>query len=159
MRTPANVARHPIHPMLVPIPIGLWIFALICDLVWVFGSGGDAWRTVAFYNMVAGVIGALIAAIPGLIDLLSLPAGPRRTAIVHMSLNLTIVALYIVNIVLRYADPERYTLPIWLSVIAVALLGASGWLGGKLVYELGVAVDTGTETTSVSTPAARRVNV
>jgi uncharacterized membrane protein len=137
--------------MLVPIPIGLWIFSLICDLVWAFGSGGDAWRTVAFYNMVAGVIGALIAAIPGLIDLLSLPAGPRRTAIIHMSLNLTIVAIYVVNIVLRYSNPDRYTLPIWLSVIAIALLGTSGWLGGKLVYELGVAVDTADTTARVQT--------
>src|SRR3954469_20549630 len=102
MRTPANAPRHPIHPMLVPIPIGLWLFSLVCDLVYAFGSGGDVWRTVAFYNMVAGVIGALIAAIPGLIDLLSLPAGPKRTAIIHMSLNLTVVALYVVNIVLRY---------------------------------------------------------
>lgn len=158
MRTPANIARHPIHPMLVPIPIGLWIFSLVCDLVWVFGSGGDAWRTVAFYNMVAGVIGALIAAIPGLIDLLSLPTGPRRTAIIHMSLNLTVVALYVVNIVLRYGNPDRYAVPIWLSVIAIALLGASGWLGGKLVYELGVAVDTGTETAGVQTQSARRIN-
>src|SRR4051794_31438065 len=115
MRTPANVARHPIHPMLVPIPIGLWIFSLVCDLVYAFGWGGDVWRTVAFYNMVAGVIGALIAAIPGLIDMLSLPARPKRTAMVHMALNLTIVALYVVNIVVRTGNPDRYTLPLWLS--------------------------------------------
>jgi uncharacterized membrane protein len=145
--------------MLVPIPIGLWLFSLVCDLVYSLGSGDEVWRTVAFYNMVAGIIGALIAAIPGLIDLLSLPAGPRRTAIVHMSLNLTIVALYVVNAVLRYNNPDRYTLGVWLSVIAVALLVASGWLGGKLVYELGVAVDDGAETTArVQTQTTRRVN-
>jgi uncharacterized membrane protein len=160
MRTPANVARHPIHPMLVPIPIGLWIFSLVCDIVYSFGWGGDAWRTVAFYNMVAGVIGALIAAIPGLIDLLSLPAGPKKTAIIHMTLNLTIVALYVINIALRTVKPESYTLAVWLNVIAIALLGASGWLGGKLVYEFGVAVDTGEATTRVQTQgqSARRVN-
>ena len=145
MRTPANVARHPIHPMLVPIPIGLWLFSLVCDVVFVLGWGGDTWRTVAFYNMVAGVIGALVAAIPGLIDMLSLPAGPKRTAIIHMSLNLTIVALYVVNIWLRVVNPEQLRVPLMLSVVAVALLTVSGWLGGKLVYEHGVAVDTSEE--------------
>jgi uncharacterized membrane protein len=145
--------------MLVPIPIGLWIFSLVCDLVYVFGWGGAEWRTVALYNMVAGVIGALIAAIPGLIDLLSLPAGPKKTALIHMTINLTVVALYVVNIVLRVGNPDRITGPVWLSVIAVALLAASGWLGGKLVYELGVAVDTGEEATRVQAQATRRVNV
>jgi uncharacterized membrane protein len=145
MRTPANIAKHPIHPMLVPIPVGLWLFSLVCDLVYMLGWGGDAWRTVAFYNMVAGVIGALMAAIPGLIDMLSLPAGPKRTALVHMSLNLTIVALYLVNIWMRFSNPETLRVPVVLSVIAVSLLVVSGWLGGKMVYEHGVAVDTGQE--------------
>src|SRR3954451_10109294 len=80
MQTPANIARHPIHPMLVPIPIGLWIFSLVCDLVYL-GGGGDQWETVAQYNMVAGVIGALIAALPGVIDMLSLSGTTRKVAL------------------------------------------------------------------------------
>src|SRR5207248_7202313 len=47
MQTPASIARHPIHPMLVPIPIGLWIFSFVCDLVHAFGAQGDAWTTLA----------------------------------------------------------------------------------------------------------------
>ena len=47
-------------------------------------------------------------------------------------------------------NPDRYTVPIWLSVIAIALLGASGWLGGKLVYELGVAVEPGRKQRALS---------
>ena len=141
MRTPASVAGHPIHPMLVPIPIGLWIFSLVCDVVYAAGLGGDVWRTVAFYNMVAGVIGALVAAIPGLIDMLSLPAGPKKTALTHMAINLTIVGLYVVNIFMRTANPEMMRTPFLLSAIAVALLAVSGWLGGKMVYVHGIAVD------------------
>jgi hypothetical protein len=38
MRTPANIAKHPIHPMLIPMPIGLWIFSLVCDLIHAAGS-------------------------------------------------------------------------------------------------------------------------
>jgi uncharacterized membrane protein len=145
MRTPANIARHPIHPMLVPFPIGLWVFSLACDLIYAFGSQNPVWKTVALYTMIGGLIGALCAAIPGLIDLLSLPAGPRSTAILHMSINLVIVALFAVNIWMRVRAPDAgaaSNTPLWLSVVAIGLLLVSGWLGGKLVYESGVAVDT-----------------
>jgi uncharacterized membrane protein len=135
--------------MLVPIPIGLWLFSLICDLVYAYGGGGEQWQTVAFYTMVGGTIGALVAAIPGLIDMLSLPAGPKKTAIIHMSINLTIVGLYVINIFVRLGNPQNLQLPLWLSVIAVALLTVSGWLGGKMVYEQRVAVDTGEDAAAV----------
>jgi uncharacterized membrane protein len=39
-------------------------------------------------------------------------------------------------------DAVASNAPVWLSVLAVALLVVSGWLGGKLVFEHGVAVDT-----------------
>ena len=59
----------------------------------------------------------------------------------HMSINLTVVALYIVNLYLRRRGIESNT-PVWLSVIAVVMLAVSGWLGGKMVYVHGVAVET-----------------
>ncbi len=142
MRTPASIAGHPIHPMLVPIPIGLWIFSLVCDLIHAGGSANAAWPTVALYTMGAGIVGALLAALPGLIDLLSLPPGPRKTAVIHMSLNLSIVALYAINFWLRMGSPDKPGNLVWLSVLSIGLLVISGWLGGKLVYEHGVAVDT-----------------
>ena len=156
MRTPASIAKHPIHPMLVGIPIGLWISSLVCDLAYVTGSGVETWRTVAFYNMVGGVIGALLAAIPGLIDMLSLPPGPKSTALKHMAINLTVVGLYVVNIIVRTANPENLGFSIWLSVIAVALLAVSGWLGGRMVFELGVAVDNGEEAAHFRMHRSRR---
>ena len=146
MRTPASVARHPIHPMLVPIPIGLWLFSLVADLIHAGGSTNPAWTTVAFYCMGGGIVGALAAAVPGLIDLLSLPPGPRSTAIKHMAINLTVVVLYAVNFWLRMPAPENPGKLVWLSLIAIGLLTISGWLGGKMVYEHGIAVDTPPDT-------------
>jgi uncharacterized membrane protein len=140
VRTPANIAGHPIHPMLVPIPIGLWIFSFVCDLVFVFGSGAPAWSTVALYTMAGGIVGALAAAIFGFIDLLSLPPEPRRTALVHMTINLIVVVLYLENFWFRRDTPDHPGGYVWLSLVAIALLVVSGWLGGKLVYILGVAV-------------------
>jgi uncharacterized membrane protein len=157
MRTPANIARHPIHPMLVPLPIGMWILSLACDIVAAFSANPATWKTVALYAMVGGIIGALAAAVFGLIDLLSLPHEVRSTAIAHMSINLTIVVLFVINAWVRIASPDAgagSAWLVWLSVIAIALLVVSGWLGGKMVYRYGVAVDT--ETICGNPPAARR---
>lgn len=157
MRTPASIAGHPIHPMLVSIPIGLWLFSLVCDIVFVGGGGGPSWATVALYTAAGGIVGALLAAVPGFIDMLSLPDGPRRTALVHMSLNLTVVALYVINVWTRMASPESARFPLLLSLAGVTLLAVSGWLGGKMVYRHGVAVDTEAATArEAPRPDARR---
>jgi uncharacterized membrane protein len=140
MRTPANIAKHPIHPMLVAIPIGLWIFSFVCDIVPLLGGTSENWPVVARYTMVGGIIGALVAAVPGFIDMLALPWATKRIALMHMAINLTVVALYVVNVYLRARHVESHT-PVWLSFIAILMLVGSGWLGGKMVYVHGVAVD------------------
>jgi uncharacterized membrane protein len=139
MTTRVTVAGHPLHPMLVTLPIGLWVFSLVCDFV--FASTGDmAWQTTAYLTLGGGIIGALLAAGPGLLDLLGLhERRERRTGIVHMILNLAIVAIQVINFWMR-SDPNYATsrLPVWISVIAVAALIVSGWLGGQLVHVFGV---------------------
>lgn len=143
MRTPANIAGHPIHPMLVTIPIGLWIFSLVADLIGMRSANAATWSTVALYCMVGGVIGALAAAVPGLVDLLSLKGKPvQQTAIVHMSINLAVVVLFAVNAWTRLNHSVTGGVSLALSVIGVAMLAVSGWLGGKMVYLAGVGVDT-----------------
>jgi uncharacterized membrane protein len=144
MRTPASIAGHPIHPMLVPIAIGGFVLSFAADLICLATGVLEPWRALAHYTMVGGIIGALAAAVPGFIDLLSLPAGAvKRTAITHMMINLTVVALYAWNAFMRYADPEPGRLPVLLSLLAILMLLVSGWLGGKMVFAAGVGVDTG----------------
>lgn len=142
MASPASIRKHPIHPILVPLPIGLWIFSLVCDGVYTFWTNGDFWDWMALYTMFGGTAGALLAAVPGFIDFLSL-SDPRvkRVALAHMLLNLTIVALYAVNLWLRTTSEPGAAAPMVLSIVAVVLLGISGWLGGELVFRHGVAVD------------------
>jgi uncharacterized membrane protein len=74
--------------------------------------------------------------------MLSLPSGLKRIALIHMGINLSVVALYAINVWLRAAAETTTALPVWLSVIAVAMLAVSGWLGGKMVYVHGVAVES-----------------
>src|SRR5688572_11509153 len=94
----AQIFKHPIHQMLVPLPIGLWIFSFLCDLVYRFLSDLELWDTMALFTMAGGIAGALLAALPGLIDYLSLEdRATRRVATAHMLINLTTVGLYAVN--------------------------------------------------------------
>jgi uncharacterized membrane protein len=143
MRTPANIAGHPIHPMLVTIPIGLWIFSLVADLVALRSGAPQTWALVAYYAMIGGIVGALAAALPGLVDLLSLhDRAIKKTAIIHMSINLSIVVLYVVNAWMRHNAAGIGGVPLGLSVLAIAMLLVSGWLGGKMVYLAAVGVST-----------------
>jgi uncharacterized membrane protein len=141
MSTPASIAKHPIHPMLIVFPIGLWVFSFVCDLVYLF-QGTSLWADLAFYAMAGGLVGALLAAAPGFIDFLSIgPADVRRIARAHMLINLATVALYAVNLWLRTWSPPLALLPVVLSGIGLVLLGISGWLGGELVYVHGMGVE------------------
>jgi len=141
MASPASIAGHPIHPILVTVPVGLWVFSLVSDIIFAAGLGGPVWSDVAFYTMAGGVVGALLAALPGLVDFLSL-SDPKAKKIgaTHMILNLTLVGLYAVNLYLRLGSRPGATLPIALSVVSAALLLVSGWLGGELVFRHGVGV-------------------
>jgi len=129
--------------MLIPFPIGLLIFSLVCDVISLVSEDPAIWATVALYSMVAGFIGALIAAVPGVIDLLSLAERKvKRIALTHMAINLVAVTLYAVNIGLRLTGADNHGIPLLLSAAAVVLLGISGWLGGEMVYAHAVGVDS-----------------
>ena len=144
MRSPASIFKHPIHPMLIVLPIGLWLFSLACDLIHLAGGSSDAWTTVAFYSMVGGLIGALCAAVPGFIDLLYYKGGAppvKKIALTHMAINLTAVVLYAINIALRAKGTFGMGIPVLLSIIGVALIFVSGWLGGQMVHVYGVGVE------------------
>ncbi|HEU5322628.1 MAG TPA: DUF2231 domain-containing protein [Methylomirabilota bacterium] len=69
-RTSASIARHPIHPMLVVLPLGLWVAALAFDVVHAV-TGAAVWERLAFWNVLGGLVGALLAAVPGVVDYLA----------------------------------------------------------------------------------------
>ena len=149
-----TIAGHPVHAMLVTIPIGLWIFTLTSDVVFTV-TGDPRWEATAFFTLAGGIAGALLAAVPGLFDLLGLPAShERRIGIFHMSVNLAIVVVQAINFALRatsQADTNLTNLTFALSALAVAALLVSGWLGGQLVHVLGV-----TQPSHVDSQAAQR---
>jgi uncharacterized membrane protein len=146
MRTPASIAGHPIHPMIVPLAIGGFLLSFVFDIVCLATGNVETWSTVAYYTMVGGIVGALFAAVFGFVDLVSLPKGyTKHIGLMHMGINLGIVVLFICNAWLRHArvDEGPAGVPFFLSLVGVGLLLVSGWLGGKMVYEAGVGVSAG----------------
>jgi uncharacterized membrane protein len=140
MSSPASVKKHPVHPMLVGVPIGLWIFALICDVVHAAG-GSPVWQTVGTYCIAGGIVGAILAAVPGLIDYFSIDeAEMKRLANLHLAVNLGAVAIFVINLWLRFRLPVS-NVPLGLSVVGVLAIGLGGWLGGEMVYVKGMAVE------------------
>ncbi len=141
MQTKAAIERHPIHPMLVVFPIGMWVFSLIGDIV-LRAGGNPAWAPAVYYAMGIGIIGALAAAIFGVIDLFSIPQGARARNLGywHLGINLAVTILFIVNFYLRSVGPPVSLTPFILSIVGVAALLVSGWLGGEMVYVEGAAV-------------------
>jgi len=134
MSTPASVGRHPIHPILVALPIGLWVFSVVADLIFQLGWGRAIWKDVAFYTLGGGIVGALLAAIPGFIDFLSITdARARQVGITHMVANLIALVIFGVSFWLRWIDTVGL-LPFGLSIFGLAALGVAGWFGGELVF-------------------------
>src|SRR5205809_2309605 len=141
MPSTASFKTHPLPPIIIPPPIGLWIFSIVSDLIFKFGWAGPVWNDVAFYTLGGGIMGALIAALPGFIDLTDIQNPKTKSlALWHMTINLLAVALYCVNFWLRMQRAPGDNLPIVLSAIGVGLIIISGWLGGEMVYVRGVAV-------------------
>lgn len=133
---------HPFHPALVTVPIGAWVASFVFDLGSHWSADATTFATGARWLIAIGIVGALVAAVVGFLDLLAIPTGTpaRRTAVKHMVLNLTVTGLFFVSSLLRDGEgPVGWAL-VTLSVVALALLGASGWLGGKLTYRYGVRV-------------------
>jgi uncharacterized membrane protein len=149
MRSKLAIAGHPIHPMLVSIPIGLFAWAFVGDIIYVARDHDRMWYDIAFWTGIAAWITALVAALPGLGDYLltAIHTDARAVATAHMVLNVAVVALYFIAMLLMLdhnatAGGQLGTVFV-LHLVGVGLLLLSGWLGGEMVYRshLGMVPD------------------
>lgn len=146
MESRARIGNHPLHPMLIVVPAGAFIAALAFDLVYL-ASGDPLWWEATKPLMLVGVVGAVIAAVPGVVDLFAVARRQNAFGIglVHGGLNLAVAGLFAWNDWLRWTaaappDPVGTWFGFWLTLVATGLLAVSGWLGWKMVYEYHVAV-------------------
>ena len=158
MEAKAKLLGHPIHQMLIVFPLGLLATSLFFDIAYLITNRGELAR-VAYWMIFAGVIGALLAAVFGLIDWLGIPGGTRakRLGAFHGIGNVIVVALFAVSWWVRRGDPSTpATMAIVLSAIAVAIALVTGWLGGELVDQLGIGVNEGANPDAPSSLETRR---
>jgi uncharacterized membrane protein len=146
MASRASIGGHPLHPILIPFPIGLLVFSLIADLIFLW-RGNPVWENyIAFYTLLGGIIGAAVAAVPGLIDWAALTdRSVVKIANWHARINIITLLIFVASFYLRTTNGAAWIkgmpmLPIIVSVIGVVGLAIAGWLGGEMVFRHGVAV-------------------
>jgi uncharacterized membrane protein len=138
----AIVARHPIHPMLVPIPIICFVGALMTDISY-YATAEMMWADFSAWLLIVGLIGGVLAAIAGLIDFwgnrLIRTQGPAWP---HLLGNALVLVLSFFNAMIHTRDAWTSVVPtgIILSIIVVLILPVTGWLGGTLAYRRDMGV-------------------
>ena len=138
--------KHPLHPIIVHVPMAMWPGALIFDLLSQWQIGGNATVRLSFYAIIFGLVASLLAVPTGLLDWTGIkkekPAW--KIGLYHMSLNLIVALLFAINLGLRLHTFREATkvegAPMPLSAIGTLLLVASAYLGGMMVYEYGISV-------------------
>lgn len=143
MESKAKVLGHPVHPMLVTVPIGMFVASSLFDALSA-RSRKPHWGQVSYWMLATGLIGGAAAAAFGAADFLAIPRGTRakRVGLAHGLGNAAVMALMAASLADRRRRPERPSprarrLGLWGNALALV----TGWLGGELVDRLGVGVD------------------
>ncbi|GAB4038873.1 DUF2231 domain-containing protein [Spirosoma gilvum] len=146
MESRIKLAHHPAHQILIVFPFGLLATSAIFDLVFLL-TGRPTMATVSYWMIVSGIIGGVLAAVPGFIDWMAIPSGTRakRIGAIHGLGNVVVLLLFALSWFLRQDEisnlPPRGALVA--SFMGFSLAGVTGWLGGELVDRLGVGIDDG----------------
>lgn len=132
---------HPFHPVAIIIPIAAWISSVVFDILAMVVSHPEPFVMGARILIIIGLAGAVLAAILGFLDWLTIPrhTTARATGLTHMVLNLVAMAIFVGSLLLR-SDDEISVFAVILSIGGLLILTVSGWLGGKLAHTFGVRV-------------------
>jgi uncharacterized membrane protein len=145
MESRAKLLGHPIHQMLIVFPLGLLATAVIVDLIY-FAGDALIFAEVAYYLVIAGLIGGAVAAPFGFIDWLAIPRYTRakRIGALHGSGNVVVMLLFLASALLRSNLPSAPPAAAYICSFAGAAVAlVTAWLGGELVNRLGVGVSDG----------------
>jgi uncharacterized membrane protein len=141
MKTKASFAGEPIHPMFVHYPIALWTTSVITDLIFYFNRNSSL-MLISKFLIAAGILGAILAAIPGLIDWTGITEPAAKTiGTRHLILNVSALVLFGVSLYLRMKNYGaalvgfHLKIPFAVSFVGWLLMAISASLGGKLVYQ------------------------
>lgn len=143
MESKAKVMGHAAHPILMVFPLGLLSASVLFDITYLV-TDSRAFALVAFWTLVGGLLGGLIAAVPGWIDWFVIPSGTRakRIGLVHGLGNVVVLILFAISWLFRRDEVDYLPsgIALGLSFVSFALAAVTGWLGSELVERLGVGV-------------------
>jgi uncharacterized membrane protein len=137
---------HPLHPALAHVPAGLWPAAFFMDLISFAGMGGNVLVRMAFYAILIGLIGAILAVPAGVMDWgeIKKERPAWKLGLYHMMLNLLATILWAVNLGFRIGDfREAASVSggiLLLSALAFIISLAGVYLGGRMVFDQGTSV-------------------
>jgi uncharacterized membrane protein len=138
----AQIAGHPLHPMLIPFPIAFLVSTFVCDVIF-WSTRNPAWSSAALYLLGAALVMAALAAVAGLIDFLGDERIRALSAVWHHMIgNVVAVLLSLWNWYRRYDGGAEAVLPtgLLISLVVVLILVYTGWRGWEMVYRHRVAV-------------------
>ncbi len=145
MASKASIGGHPVHPILIPFPIALWSTSFASDVIFYFFRNPSL-NLISKFMLAAGCLGAVAAAVPGIIDWLSITdPGVKRIANWHARLNVIALIVFAISLYFRMRIGAHWVsysmrIPFLLSFLGVILIMISGWLGGELAYKHGIGV-------------------
>jgi uncharacterized membrane protein len=135
-----SVLNHPVHPILQAIPASLLPASTAFDVLARLRGDDEGLNEAAHYGLIFGLLGAAGAAATGVLDYTEIKNRPvRRIALYHGITNAILVGSYVLSLGRRKGH-KADDFALALSILGATLLGISGYLGGKLVYEHGVRV-------------------
>jgi nitrite reductase/ring-hydroxylating ferredoxin subunit/uncharacterized membrane protein len=116
---------HPLHPVLVQVPVGSWISAGLLDAV-------PRLRPAATMLIGTGLVAAVPAALTGAADWSEQETAVRRLGAIHASLNTVASGLYVGSLVARAKG--RGGLGRLLSYAGLGVASGSAAIGGHMSY-------------------------
>ena len=158
MESKFKILGHGAHPILIVFPLGLLATAAIFDIIYLLTNNQQI-ANAAYWMIAAGIVGGILAAVPGFVDWWAIPSGTRakRVGLVHGLGNDAVLILFGLSWWLRRDAPnhEPTMVPFVLSMLGVGLALFTGWLGGELVERLGMAVHEGAHLDAPNTLSGR----
>jgi uncharacterized membrane protein len=143
LQSTASIGGHPIHAILVQFPIVCFVGAFITDIVY-WRSMSFIWETFSVWLLTAGLVGAGLAVIAGLVDFVFADHRIRqlRSGWIHALGNGLVIALSVINVLVHSRDGYTAVVPtgIIISGVVVLIMMITGWMGGEMVYRHRVGV-------------------
>jgi uncharacterized membrane protein len=137
------IAGHPLHPLIVTFPIAFLVAAFATDVgYWL--TNDLFWARASVWLLGAGFVSGIVAALTGMSDFLRIDrVRKRRAGWLHMSGNVAVLLLTLINWVLRLTNGiVEFILPtgLLISLVVATLIGITGWYGAELIYRHKIAV-------------------